>query len=50
MSGRVWVNHIFVLKRLFEKYREKKDLQYVELEKAVDEVCIEELRRVLYEY
>ena len=46
------IDQIFVVKQLVEKYREKmKELHvaFMDLEKAYDKVCREELWRVLHE-
>ena len=51
-SGRGCVDQIFVLKQLVEKYREKRKelhVTFMDLEKAYDKVCREELLRVLHE-
>ena len=51
-SGRGCIDQIFVLKQLVEKYREKRKelhVAFMDLEKAYDKVCREELWRVLHE-
>ena len=51
-SGRGCKDQIFVLKQLVEKYREKRKefhVAFMDLEKAYDKVCREELWRVLDE-
>ena len=51
-SGRGCIDQIFVLNQLVEKYREKRKelhVAFMDLEKAYDKVCREELWRVLHE-
>ena len=51
-SVRGCIDQIFVLKRLVEKYIEKRKELYaafMDLEKEYDKICIEELWRVLHD-
>ena len=52
-SGRGYVDQLFVLKQLVEKYREKRKELYAAfmyLQKVYDKVCGEGLWKVLHEY
>ena len=46
------IGQVFLLKYLVEKYREKREMYvaFMDSEKVHDEVCIEELWKVLYKY